>query len=65
MTLIQTTTCDAHNCDRIVAEYIGDGWVRIPEGQTAWHDADNRELFCAGHANPDTDSEIEGEVQVF
>jgi len=59
---IDTLTCDSYGCDEIVADDLGDGWVRVRG--TLYLNPETGNLFCEGHGYPDSDIALEDEVDL-
>jgi hypothetical protein len=56
-------TCDAYGCDSVIADDLGDGWVRVIG--TLYLNRETGNLFCAEHAIDSTDTALEGETNLL
>jgi hypothetical protein len=59
---IDTLTCSYFECETIVADDLGDGWLRLRG--TAHADTTDKNVYCEAHA-PEGSIAIEDEVNIL
>lgn len=62
MTVLDTLTCDAYGCGAVIADDLGDGWVRTKI--TIWINPETGNHFCFGHGDSTTDVAVNGEADI-